>query len=133
MKQYLESLGISGAENLAARLIFAIWSALDWHSPLWKSAGADVFNRFESRVRTAARARTLADFVSALGRRCHVAVPRLEEVDRADMAGEAAADVLCLCRENSGLTVATMRLWLDLRKEMRKPVDPNLSLFGGAN
>ena len=134
MKEYLESLGVVGAENLAARLVYAIWSAIDWQSPLWKTAGHDCYNRFESRVRTAARSRSLSDFVSALGRRCHVVVPALDAFDRADMETADGDGLLRLARENSGLTVATMRLWIEQRREMRQP-QPKTNqpdLFGGA-
>lgn len=134
MKEYLESLGILGAENLAARLAYAIWSAIDWQSPLWKTAGHDCYNRFEARVRTAGRQRSLSDFVSALGRRCHVSVPVLDAIDRADMESADAAEILRLARDNSGLTVATMRLWLEQRREMRQSSQSKSNqpdVFGG--
>jgi hypothetical protein len=55
----------------------------------------------------------------------------LEEIDRSDMQGADADGVLRLCRENSGLAVATMRLWVEQRREIRKPANQT-SLFGGA-
>lgn len=127
MKEFLESMEIEGAENLAARLVYAAWSAHDHKDPLWKSAGAQVYDRLESRVRQAARTTTLRDFVSLLCRRCHVAVPRLEQVDQVDLrSAPDEAEVLRLLRENSGLVISAMRLWSDEKRNQAKPTSSPL-------
>lgn len=121
MKEFLETMEIQGAENLAARLVYAVWIAHDHKDPLWKSAGAQVYDRLESRVRQAARVTTMQDFVALLCRRCHVAVPRLEPVDQTDLRTAEPGEVLRLLRENSGLVISAMRLWADERRAQAKP------------
>lgn len=128
MKEYLESIGVVGAENLAARLLFAVWTRLDWQTPLWKSAGADCYDRFKTRAASAARERTIQAFQAALARRCHVMVPQLEAVDVSDLQTANAGDVLAILRKETSLLVAYMRLWIEERRAFN---NPQSSLFGG--
>jgi len=121
-KEFLEGFGLAEHEVIVARIAHAVWASIDWNAPFWKTAGFAVYERFESRVRAAARESTLHGFASRLARKCHVAVPHFGGVLLDDM-GVAAKDTqgaLSFARKESGLVVAAIRAHNDERKAQRE-------------
>ena len=121
---WTEEMGLEPHEGLAAKIAYAVWISIDWAAPLWKSAGYDVYGRFESRVRAAARESTVKGFANKLARKCHVAVPQISEALFKNLSsGPADELVLNFARKQSGLLVAAMRA----HKENVKPKEGGAS------
>lgn len=115
MYAFLENIGLLPYERIMILIAHILWSSIDWETPLWKSAQYDVWTRFESRVRSAAREQTLHGFVSRLARKCHIAVPRFDQ-DLLIAIGRAEPDAdksLAFARKESGMLVGVLRAWHD--------------------
>ncbi len=119
MKEWLEETGFEPPEVAVVSVCLAVFRGIDWESPLWKTAGKDMYDRFESRIRSAAREHTLARFASKLARKCHVSTPYMDQgllqslTCIADHHQERGLD---FARSQSGLAVAAMRAFRDEKK-----------------
>jgi hypothetical protein len=117
MQEFLTKIGLEPHEQAATRFAYAIWKGIDWACPLWKTAGKDVYNRFESRVRTSARKQNLHEYLCKLAHKCHVSVPI---IDKKTLVFALEVDeylALKFAREQSGLLVAAIRAYNNNRKE----------------
>lgn len=119
MDDYLKSMGVDDNNRLAARLAYCVWCAIDWQDGLWKSAGVQVYDRFESRIRQAARESTVVGFLTRLSRRCHVTVPPISPDLVSTLAGCNERAVLG-CLRYPALVVAYMRLWIEEKRRIKK-------------
>jgi hypothetical protein len=121
MRDYLlNTLGLKEHETIMVQGAYAIWRSIDMQSPLWKTAGADIYDRFESRIRASAREYDVASFINKLARKCHVAAPNLSkdwiiEAKKQDQEQNRAS--LEFAKDQSGLLVAAMRAYKDEQKQ----------------
>lgn len=118
--EVLERLGLDSAQVIAVRCLLVVWRAIDFKSPLWKSSGVKIYDRFESRVRAASYSRGPKEFVSALGLKCQIGVPRAEAdffYDMEKRGGEVCGDVMKSIRKMPGLLIAAMRVVQEEKKK----------------
>lgn len=139
MRDFLQNnIGLKPYEATIVIGTHAVWRSMDLQCPLWKTAGVDIYDRFESRVRAAARELDVTSYVNRLARKCHVAVPNVGEAFFADARGMSVEDnkaAMDFARDQSGLLVAAMRAYKDDQKaqrEEKKAKQQKLELEGDA-
>lgn len=113
MLKFLESVGLDSDESTIVVCVWSVWRAIDWDSLLWKTAGKDLYNRFESRIRASAREKDIKSFLARLCRKCHVSVPRMDDSTFKMIASADNNNSLKFARTQSGTIVAAMRAYKD--------------------
>ncbi len=119
----LAELGLSKAESVAALLAVNVWRLIDFDGALWRTAGAGVWQRFETRIRATGNEPDTISWIFRLATKCHVSPQLIDKsliAEARTMSHIENQEAVRCVRRQPGLVVSVVRAISDERRRARE-------------